>query len=63
MISFSIKINFIRSLQLFDISKGLKNVETAVVNELSMFKPRKAKTDTLSGIIYKYLKSPLGIKL
>ena len=38
-------------------------VETAVVNELSMFKPRKAKTDTLSGIIYKYLKSPLGIKL
>ena len=47
-------MNFIRSLQLFDFSKGLKNVETAVV---------KAKTDTFSGIIYRYLKSPLGIKL
>ena len=51
MISFSIKMNFILSLQLFD---------TAVVNEPSMFEP---KTDTLSGIIYRYLKSPLGIKL
>ena len=48
MISFSIKMNFILSLQLFDYSKGLK---------------KKAKTDTLSGIIYRYLKSPLGIKL
>ena len=55
MISFSIKMNFILSLQLFDFSKGLKNVETAVVNE--------AETGTLSGIIYRYLKSPLGIKL
>ena len=54
MISFSIKMNFILSLQLFDYSKRLKIVETAVV---------KAKTDTLSGIIYRYLKSPLGIKL
>ena len=36
MISFSIKMNFILSLQLFDFSKGLKNVETAVVNEPSM---------------------------
>ena len=63
MISFSIKMNFILSLQLFDYSKGLKNVETAVVNEPSMFDPKKAKTDTLSGIIYIYLKSPLGIKL
>ena len=35
MISFSIKMNFILSLQLFDFSKGLKNVETAVVNEPS----------------------------
>ena len=52
MISFSIKMNFILSLQLFDFSKGLKNVETAVVNEPSMFEPKKAKTDTLSGIIY-----------
>ena len=49
--------------QLFDFSKGLKNVETAVVNEPSMLEPKKAKTDTLSGIIYRYLKSPLGIKL
>ena len=61
MISFSIKMNFI--LSLFDFSKGLKNVETVVVNEPSMFDPKKAKTDTLSGIIYRYLKSPLGIKL
>ena len=44
-------------------SKGLKNVETAVVNEPSVFEPKKEKTDTLSGIIYRYLKSPLGIKL
>ena len=56
-------MNFILSLQLFDLSKGLKNVETAVVNEPSVFEPKKAKTDTLSGIIYRYLKSPLGIKL
>ena len=56
-------MNFILGLQLFDFSKGLKNVETAVVNEPSMFEPKKAKTDTLSGIIYRYLKSPLGIKL
>ena len=63
MISFSIKMNFILSLQLFDYSKGLKNVETAVVNEPLMFGPKKVKTDTLSGIIYRYLKSPLGIKL
>ena len=63
MISFLIKMNFILSLQLFDYCKGLKNVETAVVNESSMFEPKKAKTDTLSGIIYRYLKSPLGIKL
>ena len=63
MISFSIKMNFILSLQIFDFSKGLKNVETVVVNEPSMFDPKKAKTDTLSGIINRYLKSPLGIKL
>ena len=63
MISFSIIMNFILSLQLFDHSKGLKNVETAVVNVPLMFEPKKAKTDTLSGIIYRYLKSPLGIKL
>ena len=63
MISFSIKMNFILSLQIFDFFKGLKNVETVVVNEPSMFDPKKAKTDTLSGIIYRYLKSPLGIKL
>ena len=63
MISFSIKMNFILSLQLFNYSNGLKNVETAVVNEPSMFEPKKAKTDTLSGIIYRHLKSPLGIKL
>ena len=63
MISFSIKMNFILSLQIFDFSKGLKNVETVLVNEQSMFDPKKAKTDTLSGIIYRYLKSPLGIKL
>ena len=63
MISFSIKMNFILSLQIFDFSKGLKNVETVVVNEPSMFDPKKAKTDTLSDIIYRYLKSPLGIKL
>ena len=63
MISFSIKMNFILSLQIFDFSKGLNNVETVVVNEPSMFDPKKAKTDTLSGIIYRYLKSPLGIKL
>ena len=56
-------MNFILSLQLFDFSKGLKNVETAVVNEPSVFEPKKAKTDTLSGIIYRYLKSPLDIKL
>ena len=63
MISFSIKMNFILSLQLFDYSNGLKNVVTAVVNEPSMFEPKKAKTDTLSGIIYRHLKSPQGIKL
>ena len=63
MISFSIKMNFTLSLQIFDFSKGLKNVETVVVNEPSMFDPKKAKTDTLSGIIYRYLKSPPGIKL
>ena len=63
MISFSIKMNFILSLQIFDFSKGLKNVETVVVNEPSTFDPKKAKTDTLSGIIYRYLKSSLGIKL
>ena len=53
MISFSIKMNFILSLQLFDVSKGLKNVETAVVNDLSVFEPKKAKTDTLSGMTSK----------
>ena len=63
MISFSIKMNFILSLQIFDFFKGLKNVETVVVNEPSMFEPKKAKTDTLTGIIYRYLKSSLGIKL
>ena len=63
MISFSIKMNFILSLQLFDFSKGLKNVETAVVNQPSVFEPKKAKTDTLSGIIYIDLKSQLVIKL
>ena len=63
MISFSIKMNFILSLQPFDFSKGLKNVETTVVNEPSMFEPKTAKTDTLSGIIFRYLRSPLGIKL
>ena len=63
MISFSIQTNFILSLQLFDFSKGLKNVETAMVNEPSVFEPKKAKTDTLSGIIYGRLKSQLGIKL
>ena len=63
MISFSSKMNFILSLQVFDCSKGIKNVETAVVNEPLMFEPKKAKTDTLSCIIYRYLKSPLGIKL
>ena len=63
MISFSIIMNFILNLQLFYYSKGLMNVETAVVNEPLMFEPKTAKTDTLSGIIYKYLKSPLGIKL
>ena len=57
MISFSIKTNFILSLQLFDFSKGLKNVETAVVNEPSVFEPKKAKTDTPYDIIYRYLKS------
>ena len=56
-------MNFILSLQLFDFSKGLKNVERAVVNEPSMFEPKKAKTDTHSGIVYRYLKSALGIKL
>ena len=56
-------MNFILSLQLFAFSKGLKNVETAVVNKLSVFEPKKAKTDTLSGIIYRYMKSPLDIKL
>ena len=45
MISFSIKMNFILSLQLFDFSKGLKNVETAVVTEPSVFEPKKAKTE------------------
>ena len=59
----SIKMNFILSLQLFDFSKGLKNIKTAVVSEPSVFESKKAKTDTLSGIIYRYLKSPLGIKL
>ena len=39
MISFSIKMNFILSLQLFDYIQGLKNVETAVVNEPLMFEP------------------------
>ena len=37
MISFLIKMNFILSLLLFDVSKGLKNVETAVVNKPSVF--------------------------
>ena len=43
MISFSIKMNFILSLQLFDFSKGFKNVETAVVNEPLMFEPKKGE--------------------
>ena len=63
MISFSIKMNFILSLQLFDFSQGLKNVETAAVSDPSVFEPKNTKTDTLSDIIYRYLKSPLGIKL
>ena len=56
-------MKFILSLQLFDFSKELKHAEIAVVNEPSVFEPKKAKTDTLSGIICRYLKSPLGIKL
>ena len=40
-ISFSIKMKIILRLQLFDFSKGLKNVETAVVNEPSVFEPLK----------------------
>ena len=63
MISFSSKMNFIRSLQLFDFFQGTEECRIAVVNEPSMFEPKKAKRDTLSGIIYRYLKSPLGIKL
>ena len=63
MISFSIKMNFILSLQLFDFSKEFMNVETARVNEPSVFELKKAKTDTLSGIINRYLKSPLDIML
>ena len=43
MISFSIIMNFILSLQLFDSSKGLKNVETAAVNEPLMFEPKKRR--------------------
>ena len=43
VISFSIKMNFILSLQLFDFSKGLKHVETAVVNEPSVFEPKRRK--------------------
>ena len=66
VISFSIKMNFTLSLQIFDFSKGLKNVETVVVNEPSMFDPKKAKNRYPlwhNGIIYRYLQSPLGIKL
>ena len=40
-ISFSVKMKIILRLQLFDFSKGLKNVETAVVNEPSVFEPLK----------------------
>ena len=40
-ISFSIEMKIILSLQLFDFSKGLKNVETAVVNEPSVLEPLK----------------------
>ena len=40
-ISFSIKMKIILRLQLFDFSKGVKNVETAVVNEPSVFEPLK----------------------
>ena len=35
-ISFSIKMEIIQSLQLFDFSKGLKNVGTAVVKSSSI---------------------------
>ena len=38
-ISFSIKMKIILSLQLFDFSKRLTNVETAMVNEPSVFEP------------------------
>ena len=38
-ISFSIEIKIILRQQLFDFSKGLKNVETVVVNEPSVFEP------------------------
>ena len=48
MISFSIKMNFILSLQLFDFSKGLKNVETAVVNEPSVFEPKAKQIPSLA---------------
>ena len=34
-------MKIILSLQLFNFSKGLKNVETAVVNEPSVFEPLK----------------------
>ena len=37
----SIKMIIILSLRLFDFSKGSKNVETAVVNEPSVFEPLK----------------------
>ena len=40
-ISFLIKIKIILSLQLFDFSQGLKNVETAVFNEPSVFEALK----------------------
>ena len=40
-ISFSIKMKIILSLQLFDFSKGLQNVKTAVVNGPSVFEPLK----------------------
>ena len=59
-IPFSIKMKIILSLQLFDFFKGLKNDETAIINEPSVLEPRKFCCNYFPLIDKKFFKIDTG---
>ena len=62
--TFSAKMRYMEKM-LFRILHIKKEgfISTGLSLTLDANRVKKAKTDTLTGIIYRYLKSPLGIKL